>query len=199
MKTRVKILLVFVLLSFSLSIMSNTYSRYITDTTGDIEMVFAKWQILVNNEDITQNNTSSVEITPTLLENENVAQNKLAPTSEGYYDVVIDPSNVDVSFNYKLSITNDKNMKDLIIDKYTIISEDSDLDNLEYINIEDNTISNSLNVIDGQNFKSFTIRVHFVWYDEDDNQMSDEEDMEFVNENENITIQTNISFEQKLN
>jgi hypothetical protein len=198
MKTRFKILFVFVLLSFSLSIMSNTYSRYITDTTGDIEMVFAKWQILVNNEDITQGNTNSVEITPTLLENENIAQNKLAPTSEGYYDIVIDPSNVDVSFNYTLSIAKNVEMEDLIIDKYTIINEDSDLDNLEYTNIEDNTITNSLDIVAGQSFEAFTIRVHFIWYDENDNEMTDEEDTTFVQDNENITIQTNIAFEQKL-
>ncbi len=199
MKTRIKILLVFVLLSFSLSIMSNTYSRYITDTTGDIEMAFAKWQILLNNEDITQNSSNSIEITPTLLENENVAQNKLAPTSEGYYDIEIDPSNVDVSFNYTLSITKDKTMEDLIIDKYTIITENSDLDNLEYNDIEDNTISNSLDIISGQSFEAFTIRVHFVWYDESDEQMNDEVDTLFVQENEDISIITNISFEQKLN
>lgn len=196
MKTRVKILAVFIILSFTLSIMSNTYSRYVTDTTGDVEMVFAKWQILVNNEDITQSNSSSIEITPTILANENVAENKLAPTSEGYYDIVIDPSNVDVSFNYKISI-NDSEMKDLIIDKYAIINEDSDLENIEYYNIDNNEISNIFNIKNDE-FKPFTVRVHFNWYDGEDNELSDEDDTLLVNEQDKLSILTNISFEQQL-
>ena len=194
MKTRVKILAVFVILSFTLSIMSNTYSRYITDTTGDVEMVFAKWQILVNNEDITDNNSSSVEITPTIAASDNVKENKLAPTSEGYYDIEIDPSNVDVSFNYKISI-NDSEMKDLIIDKYAIIDEDTQ--DIEYYTIENNEISNVLNIKEGD-FKPFTIRVHFNWYDGEDNNLSDEEDTKLVNEQDKLSILTNISFEQQL-
>ena len=194
MKTRVKILAVFVILSFTLSIMSNTYSRYITDTTGDVEMVFAKWQILVNNEDITDSNSSSVEITPVIAASDNVKENKLAPTSEGYYDIVIDPSNVDVSFNYKISI-DENEMKDLIIDKYAIINEDSD--EIEYFDIENNEISNILNIKEGD-FKPFTIRVHFNWYDGEDNNLSDEDDTKLVNEKESLSILTNISFEQQL-
>ena len=194
MKTRVKILAVFVILSFTLSIMSNTYSRYITDTTGDVEMVFAKWQILVNNEDITDSNSSSVEITPTIAKSDNVKDNKLAPASEGYYDIEIDPSNVDVSFNYKITI-DENEMKDLIIDKYAIINEDSD--EIEYFDIENNEISNILNIKEGD-FKPFTIRVHFNWYDGEDNNLSDEDDTKLVNEKESLSILTNISFEQQL-
>ena len=196
MNTRVKILAVFVILSFTLSIMSNTYSRYVTDTTGNVEMIFAKWQILVNNEDITQNNSSSIDITPTILGNENVAENKLAPTSEGYYDIVIDPSNVDVSFNYNITISNEGLLQDLIIDKYAIVSED-DMEEIEYFNIENNVISNTLDV-KTDDYKPFTIRVHFMWYDGEDETMSDEDDVNLVNTLENITIHTNISFEQQL-
>ena len=196
MKTRVKILAVFVILSFTLSIMSNTYSRYITDTTGDVEMVFAKWQILVNNEDITDSNSSTLEITPTILASDNVKENKLAPTSEGYYDIEIDPSNVDVSFNYTITI-NDTVMKDLVIDKYAIITEDSDLENIEYFNIENNEIKNVLNVQE-DNYKPFTIRVHFNWYDGEDETSTDEDDTSIVNELESIAILTNIAFEQQL-
>ena len=104
MNFRVKILLVFIPLSFLLCFMSNTYSRYVADTTGNLKMSFAQWQILVNDEDITNNASSSIVLTPIIDTNEYVKNNKIAPSSTGYFDVSIDPSNVDVSFNYSISI-----------------------------------------------------------------------------------------------
>ena len=59
MSRKLRILLVFISLSLTLSLMSNTYSRYVADTTSNVEMQFASWQILVNENDITSSTTSS--------------------------------------------------------------------------------------------------------------------------------------------
>ena len=64
MNLRIKILLVFIPLSLMLCFMSNTYSRYVANTTGDVKMSFAQWQILINNEDITNKTTSSIVLNP---------------------------------------------------------------------------------------------------------------------------------------
>ena len=90
MNFRVKILLVFIPLSFLLCFMSNTYSRYVADTTGDLKMSFAQWQILVNNEDITNNSSSSIVLNPIIEENSYVKSNKIAPSSTGYFDINIE-------------------------------------------------------------------------------------------------------------
>lgn len=198
MKLKVKILVVFALIGFSLSVMSNTYSRYIADTTGDVEMVFAKWQILVNNSDITSKESSEIDITPTIIENENVASNKLAPSSKGYFDIEIDPTTVEVSFNYKLNILENEDMPDLIISRYTIIDEETDLENINYLDIVDNQISGTFNYQKNNEAKPFTIRVYFEWYDGIDNTMDDSTDTDFVSNNESISIKANISFEQKI-
>ena len=52
MSTKFKILAVLVSLSLTLCFMSNTYSRYVANTTGNVEVRFARWQILVNENDI---------------------------------------------------------------------------------------------------------------------------------------------------
>ena len=199
-KAKFKLLIVLTLLGLSLSIMSSTYSRYVADTTGDIAMAFAKWQILVNNSDITNETSTSITIEPTILEDENVAQNKLAPTSSGYFDILIDPSNVQVSFNYKIEIIKDEDIPDLIIDKYAIIdnnTSETDESEIIYNDILNNEINDSFS-LDEDNFEPFTIRVFFEWYDEEDNTMSDDADTNLITNKENFNITANITFEQKI-
>ena len=101
MRKKLKIIMLLIMVSFTLCIMSSTYSRYVADTNGDIEALFSKWQILVNNNDITSNSNTSFKLIPIIDENENVKANTLAPSSTGYFDIEIDPSLVDVSFDYE--------------------------------------------------------------------------------------------------
>lgn len=190
MKKRVKILIVFVALAFSLSIISTTYSRYVADANGDVALTFAKWQILINNEDITSGNVESIDITPTIVENDNVASGKLAPSSLGYYDIEIDVSNVETSFDMHITLDNE-DMADLRISGYSI-------NDGEEIEIEDGQIDESFDY--DEDLETINIRIYFEWYDVDDSnsEMSNEDDTSFVNDNEEITITTNLSFEQKI-
>lgn len=198
MLKKFKVLLVLISLSITLCLMSNTYSRYIASTQGQIEIMFAKWQILINNTDITNNNTSNISFEPVIEKNENIADNKLAPSSIGYFDIQIDPTNVDVSFKYHIDINlENENIPDLIITKYAILPKDFiEGDNLEYKDLENNSLENSLTYgID--NFEQFTVRVYFQWYEGDNELMNDSADTEVSNsENNSFKINANISFEQ---
>ena len=104
MKLRLKILFILVTLAITVSLMSSTYSRYVADTTGNLEGQFANWKILVNENDITNGNSSSIQLTPVIYNNDNVASNKIAPSSKGYFDIVVDASNVEVSFDYEVTL-----------------------------------------------------------------------------------------------
>lgn len=190
MKRRIKILIAFVALAFSLSIISTTYSRYVADANGDVALTFAKWQILVNDEDITSGNVESIDITPTIVENENVASGKLAPSSLGYYDIELDVSNVETSFDMHITLDNE-DMADLRITSYSI-------DDGEEIEIEDGQIDESFDY--DEDLETINIRIYFEWYDVDDgdSEMDNEDDTEFVSNNEEITITTNLSFEQRI-
>lgn len=211
MKTRIKIMLVFMSLALTVSLMSNTYSRYVADTTGSLEVQFAKWKILVNETDITSGNVSSIELTPVVDENENVAQNKLAPSSKGYFDIEIDPTDVEVSFDYEISLeVLNENIPDLLVTKYSLIKGDTDLDKdtIEMNDIVDNVISGTFrykNVASGSDevfaFEPFTIRVYFEWVDNEEvSTMSDEADTQIGVNAENYTLQikANIKFEQNV-
>lgn len=214
MNFKIKILLVLIPLSFLLCFMSNTYSRYVADTTGNLKMSFAQWQILVNNEDITNNKSSSIVLTPVIDANDYVKSNKIAPSSTGYFDISIDPSNVDVSFNYNISLkVLNENMPDLMITKYAILNNDFDeeKDTITYNDIENNLISGSLDLSDittatigdeikYSNFEPFTIRICFEWYDGKDEKMNDENDtlIGLDAKNNQLEIEAEIKFEQKI-
>jgi len=206
MSIRLKILLLIIPLSLSLCIMSNTYSRYVADTTGNVEMLFAKWQILVKDTDITNNTSSSIILTPVIDENKYITKNKIAPSSTGYFDIDIDPSNVEVSFNYniKLNIIN-QDIPDLIITKYSILSNTYvEGDKVTQNTIENNEINDSLdflNNVENFKFKPFTVRIYFEWYEGQDEKMNDLNDTLIgINPDDNkLEIKAEIKFEQKIN
>ena len=208
MGKRFRILLLFITLSLSLSLMSNTYSRYVASTTGDLEVLFAKWQILVNDTDITNNNSSQISLVPIIEENENVKSNTIAPSSKGYFDIIIDPSNADVSFNYSITLDyENEDLPDLIITKYSLLDSNySEGDQIEKISLSGNKIEGTLNYdnsITNFKFDSFTVRVYFEWYEGEDENMNDSSDTEIgvraANDDvSDIKISTNISFSQKI-
>jgi len=185
--------------------MSSTYSRYVAGTTGNIDILFAKWQILINTQDITDENTSNISITPTIEPNENVKENTVAPTSKGYFDIDIDPTNVDVSFRYTINLEIDnEDIPDLMITKYTILPNDyQEGDTIEYTTLQENTITNEIiydNQTENFNFDPFTIRIYFEWYEGEDELMDDEADTQIgeasAEDELSLTINANISFEQ---
>lgn len=205
MSRKFKVLLVIISLSLTLSLMSNTYSRYVADTTSDIELQFANWQILVNENDITNNSVSSINIVPILEENNNIATNSIAPTSKGYFDIEIDPSNVEVSFDYQINfeLLND-NMPDLLISKYALLDSNYvEGDSLTTIPITDNQINNLLtydNSTENFRFEPFKVRIYFEWYEGQDENMNDEADTQIGKEaatnDTKLQIKTTISFSQ---
>ena len=197
-KTKLKILIVFVIFAFALSIVSNTYSRYVAAAEGNIDLALANWQILLNNEDITNSSSSVGTINPVILENENVANNKLAPSSKGYFDINIDASSVELSFNYDIKINKNEILDDLLITKYQIIEEDTNSDEAEYIDVVNNEINGTIDYSEENTIKPFKIRVFFEWFDGDSEESNDESDTEIVNNNDSLTIDATIKFTQKL-
>ena len=201
MLKKFKVLIVIASLAITLSLMSNTYSRYIASSDGNVEIEFAKWQLLVNNTDITTNSSSNISFEPTIEANANVANNKVAPSSTGYFDVEIDPTNVDVSFKYTINLDiQNENIPDLLITKYAIIPNDYlEGDSLKFENISDNLITNTL-TYNQNTFEKFTIRIYFQWIEGENESMNDTDDTIIGNnaaiEDSTFTINANIQFEQ---
>ncbi len=205
MKTRIKLLLVLISLSITLSLMSSTYSKYAANTTGNFEVSFSKWQILVNESDITDKNTKEITLMPVIEQNQYIAKNKVAPSSKGYFDIDIDPSNVQLSFNYKITLNMlNENIPDLVITKYSILdTTHKEQDQQELKNIQENQIEGTLlynNELDSFQFEPFTIRIYFEWYEGEEEQMSDEEDTEIGRNasEESLKIKVDMAFTQMI-
>ena len=204
MKKKVKIILVMIMLSFTMCIMSNTYSRYVADTTGEIEALFSKWQILVNDNDILNNTETSFKLVPIINDNKNVKTNTIAPSSTGYFDIEIDPSLVDVSFDYDITFNIDNTeFTDLMISKYAILDNNYvEGDVINYNSINENKINGTLlydNNTENFKFNKFTVRVFFEWYEGETEKMNDENDTNLQSKFNSFNINANIHFSQKLN
>jgi maltose-binding protein MalE len=205
MLRKARFILVLISLSVCLGLMSTTYSRYVASATGNIDVLFAKWQILVNNTDVTSNSNSVITFTPVIEQNNNIKANVVAPSSKGYFDIDIDPTNVDVSFKYTINLgIENGNIPDLMITKYAIIPDTYvEGDILEVINLNGSPITGTLNFDNSTSlfqFKPFTIRVFFEWYEGVNELMGDEADTAIGNSaatgNTTFKMNANVSFEQ---
>ena len=202
MRKRICFALLLMSCSLCLCFMSSTYSRYVAGTQGNIDMLFAKWQILINNQDIADENNSEITINPTIEQSNNIRNNVMAPTSKGYFDIDIDSSNVDMSYRYTITLSIDnEDVPDLMISRYAILPEDyEEGDTLEYTTIQNNTITNSMlfdNTVEDFEFEAFTIRVYFEWYDGDDEEMDDGDDTAIgLEDDASFSISASIQFEQ---
>lgn len=207
MNKRIKIILILLTISVTLSFMSDTYSRYVVDTTGNIEMSFAKWQILVNEKDITDGTTSNIEITPVIEASNNIKNNTIAPSSKGYFDILINPSNVEMSFDYIVNIkVLNENMPDILMSKYAILDENYKEGNqITKSNLENNELTGTLvydNKTKNFTFKPFTIRIYFEWFEGENEQMDDEADSEIAKDallnDTKLQIAATVKFEQNV-
>ena len=207
MLRKFKVLFVIASLAITLSLMSNTYSRYVASSEGNVEIEFAKWQLLVNTVDVTSSSTSSISFEPVIETNSNVAKNKVAPSSTGYFDIEIDPTNADVSFTYTIDLDiASENVPDLMITKYAILPENYiEGNSLQYNNLVDEKIS-SVMKYGTDNFKKTTLRIYFQWFEGQTETMNETmDDVADTNvgytaatEDTTFAINANINFEQYL-
>lgn len=171
MKKKITILITLLAIALCLFFIQNTYAKYITSTNEEANMSIARWRILVNNRDIREGTPSNATITPTFINNDNIADGIIAPTSEGYFDLIIDASEADVSFNYKIEISVNENssVSDLIATKYSI-------NNGSPISLTRDNQKIENNVIYPNNQNLINIRVYIMWDDSENASMNNKAD-----------------------
>lgn len=170
MKKRL-ILLVVLSIILCLFFVQESLAKYITAADETANISIARWKILVNDEDIRDENAVNTVINPVFLGNDNIAENIIAPTSEGYFDLIIDAREADVSFKYKISMSVNKNssVKDLVATKYVVNGGEPIT-----MDINNQTIENT--VLYGNNNSTINIRVYIVWNDGDGSLMDNSAD-----------------------
>ncbi len=183
-------LIAIISLLFCFSTINETYAKYNTSLEGNTNISVARWHILVNNQDVRSNSSATAELTPIFLGSEHIAPNVIAPTSEGYIDIIIDSSQVDVSFSYSITPEVDKtsSVSDLIVTSYSI-------DGKENIPINNNkSITDNIYKIDNVNLT--TIRIYVKWDDSINNLMTNEDDTNASFNGEKAKLKLNIQFIQ---
>ena len=101
---------------------NETYAKYVSTATSTTKSSIARWKILVNNDDVTLGSTSSTLITPIFPGSNDISAGVIAPNAEGYFDIVLDGSNTDVSFSYTITVAASENspVTELVATKYII-------------------------------------------------------------------------------
>ncbi len=162
-------LLVIFSLTLCVFFVTESYAKYLTSAQGNANMKVARWKILVNSEDIRENKTLETEIQPTFTGSEHIANDVIAPTSEGYFDLVIDATKADVSFKYKITLENaeDAAVQDLKIKKYEINGEEITDETNDYIERQ---------VLHRDNTQIINIRVYIYWDESENSTMTNEDD-----------------------
>ena len=109
-------------LFYCVSLIQSTYAKYVTAATGTTNLTIAKWNIIVNTQDVTSNSNFSTVISPQFLGSSNIKAGVIAPTSTGSFDITLDMTDVEVSLQYTISaaISNSNTVSDLKIVSYTI-------------------------------------------------------------------------------
>ena len=190
MKKRL-ILLVVLSIILCLFFVQESLAKYITTADETANISIARWKILVNDEDIRDENTVNTVINPVFLGNDNIAENIIAPTSEGYFDLIIDAREADVSFKYKISMSVNKNssVKDLVATKYIVNGGEPIT-----MDINNQTIENT--VLYGNNNSTINIRVYIVWNDGDGSLMDNSADTLATTSGNSAMMNVSLNFTQ---
>ena len=183
-KNKIKFFIALISLVYCISLIQDTYAKYVSSASGNATMSIARWNILVNDTDIKNNSNFTNTITPVFEGNENIANNVIAPTSTGYFDIVLDGANADVSFNYTINLEVDEtsDVSDLVIEKYTIGSDPN-----EYT--YDGTISNNIILTDIN--KTISYRFYVTWNDSETASMDNVGDTLAAGGEAKITVSIN--------
>lgn len=177
----------------SLFFVVETYSRYVSSATGTAKLAIARWNITVNDLTVKNNSDLSTVITPVFPGTDHIAEGIIAPTSEGYFDLNLDYTNVDVSFDYKIHISPSasSSVQDLIATGYSVNNgATTTID-------ESSTITGT--VLKEDTTRTQSIRVYIKWNDETGTMDNAADTASTVPDNATALLNVNISFTQKAN
>ena len=190
---KVLLLLAFLSLFISLYFIQDTYAKYLTKVDTEVSGSIARWNILVNNTAIKNNQSLQNLITPVFAGTTHIAQDVIAPTVTGYFDLIIDSTDVDVSYTYTISIEPNDDLPDFKVSGYKV-------GNGNVVPVDTTatipSISNDVLLTDTTRIQ--TIRVFIQWDDNAATQtMDNAADTAVTNTLSNVNLTVNMNFVQK--
>lgn len=141
------------------SVIQTTYAKYVTNLNANANISISYWNILVNNQNITENSDISAVMSVVLPGNEYAKKDVLVPGSTGYFDLNIDSSEVTVPFTTTIStiINEASSLKtDFVVTGYSINGG-------ELVELAD---ANSFTYNIASDVDNTLIRVYTTWVDD---------------------------------
>ena len=90
---RINIFLALISLLLLITMVQNTYAKYVSSANANTNFTIATWAFNINRQDVLSSSNFSNTIKPIFVDNENIKPGVIAPTSEGYFDLLIVHSN----------------------------------------------------------------------------------------------------------
>lgn len=107
MNKKIKLVILILILILFVVILRSTYSKYTNTASAVINEDIGKWVIKLNETDITNETITEFEMNKVYWNwdsSPHVKYPKVAPGMEGYFDLVIDPTDTDTSLKYTIEI-----------------------------------------------------------------------------------------------
>ena len=181
------IILFIITLSFTFYEIAVSYSLFETENDIVINSDIGRWQILVNDESI--NETTTFEVSNVQVSGEpNVREDYFAPGTSGYFDIVIDPNETEVSIYYEIVCRTDMIQNNQI---HLTRIENIDKPDLEYV--APYTYGGIIPLSDIANGDITTIRFYVEWINNENN---NETDSLYGSSSANFSIPMEITFRQ---
>lgn len=168
-KTIKSMMIVLMLLAVGLYFVSSTYARYISTTSGEGTVQVAKWAVKINDKDVTQSEEFTIEFLE--VENANVVNGYIAPSSQLYADFTIDPTGSQVAMDYSFTlgaITADNGNVPETVKVLKVVPVVSGVEGTDLTAIDD-VYSGTIELVDQETAltanEAVTIRVYIEWED----------------------------------
>lgn len=163
-KKKIIIVLFLILLAIIICSIFFTYATFKSEFSGDMKIDNATWKIIVNNTDISSTTVKSFTIDALNVdESQGVEPGKLAPGLKGNFNILIDPSDTDVSIKYEIKLDTQ------YIDNANIeiVSVNETNNNKDLINTNKNEYTGTILLDDIKKGTTDNIQVNVKWEDND--------------------------------
>lgn len=183
------IILFVILLSITAYELSVSFALFESEKEFAVNSAIGKWEISVNDDMINETNTFSITNVK-VNSDSNVREDYFAPGTNGYFDIVIDPNDTDVSVYYEIVCRTD-----YITNSQISLTRIQNVGKPDLINVANYTYAGVIPLADIKNGDITTIRFYVTWANNDNN---NETDSLYGSSSSNFEIPIEITFRQYL-
>ena len=190
MKNKIIYIVCAIMIFISIYEIKNTYGLFESKKEIDIDKSVAKWNIYINDNNLNTTETFTID-NFTFQETDTVAKDKIAPGILGWFDILIDARDTQVSIIYEITFDFTSLPSNITVEKI------EEINGREIIKTGPNTYSNYITLEDINNNLKDTIRVHIKGNNDEENNENDTNIG--IIKNNSIKIPVSITVSQYLN